>query len=228
MKKVIAITTLSLLCSGAFAATNPTEKNRYTEAKQGATFFTAAITGGIAGGPLGFVIGAIGGAYMGEQIKQADEATVMTSNLKTANLEIGELKQQLNEQQQVTESLEHLVFQSVSLPVLFHTNSDQLNEQGRQHVHSLASFLRENPTYHVNLTGHTDPRGTDEYNNVLSQYRAEAVKAALEISGINADRIRVSGYGATYSTAKQGDVEGYAKERRVDIELTEDSGLVMN
>lgn len=228
MKKAIAITTLALTSLVSTAAVQA--DNQYTEAKQGATFFTSAVVGAVAGGPVGFIAGALGGVYMGEQIKQADEVDTMSESLAHANDRIANLSQQLMASQHEVRDMQELAFETLSLPVLFQTGSDKLSTRGRQHVYTLAAFLQKYPQYQVNLDGHADPRGTDEYNNVLSKARAEAVKTALEIAGIEGQRILVSGFGSSQSTASKGDLEAYAQDRRVDIDLIVDgvNGIVMN
>ena len=180
-----------------------------------------------------------------DQIKKAEEVDTMSDSLAAANNKIAELNRQLlasqNDQQgkidqlnrqllssqRAQQDMEQLAFDSLTLPVLFKTGSDKLSARGRHHVQTLAEFLQKHTNYAVQLNGHADPRGTDEYNNVLSHYRAVAVKDALEIHGVCADRLQVTGFGANHSTALKGDLEAYAQERRVDIELI-DSAVVMN
>lgn len=229
MKKQIATTIALVALSSSTFVNAGTNKTIPTEAKQSATFFTSVVAGTVAGGPIGFMVGALGGAYLGEQIKQADEVETMNKSLAQANMTIEELNQQLLASEDEMQDMQELVFESLSLPVLFETGSDTLNDRGRQHIYSLVSFLQKYPQYKVSLNGHTDPRGTDEYNNVLSMSRAVAVKSVLQISGIDGQRILVNGYGASQSTAIKGDQTAYAQERRVDIELLldENHGLVM-
>lgn len=230
MKKVIATTiALATLTTTGLAQADAPSKN-YTEAKQGATFITSAVVGAVAGGPIGLIAGALGGAYMGDQIKQADEAETMTESLALANDKIEQLNQQLLVSQHEARDMQELAFETLSMPVLFQTGSDKLSPRGRQHVYTLSAFLQKYPQYLVNLDGHADPRGTDEYNNVLSQGRAKAVKSALEIAGIDGDRILVSGFGSSQSTSSKGDLSAYAQDRRVDIDLIVDgiNGIVMN
>ncbi len=80
----------------------------------------------------------------------------------------------------------------------------------------------DNPDVSIELTGHTDPRGNDDYNNVLSQYRAKAVKDKLMEIGVEDYRIDTHGEGENYSKAHKGDREAYALERRVDIDFLTD------
>jgi peptidoglycan-associated lipoprotein len=68
----------------------------------------------------------------------------------------------------------------------------------------------------VNLVGHADPRGTDEYNLALSDRRGQAVKEHLRRLGINDNRLRIVPRGAL--DARGTDEASWAKDRRVDLE----------
>lgn len=214
MKKVIALTTLSIACTlGAQAHAAS------VEAKQGAVFTTSSIAGAIVGGPVGFILGALGGAYMGEQIEKAENVEQVEWKLIEAEAEIAQLHTELSEAMVKTEEIAQLALDKLEFQVLFHTGADQLTSRGVEKVKALGQYLNENPELSVRLQGHADPRGTDEYNNVLSQHRAQSVQQILESEGVNIERIESHAYGASQSKALKGDSEAYAMERRVDIEL---------
>lgn len=103
--------------------------------------------------------------------------------------------------------------------VLFNRGSDKLTPTGLRKTHKLADYLRKNTEVRLSLKGHTDRRGTDEYNNVLAQERAKSVNDTLIALGIEQTRIRYSGHGSSYSKGTKGDFRGYAGDRRVEIEL---------
>jgi OOP family OmpA-OmpF porin len=67
--------------------------------------------------------------------------------------------------------------------------------------------------------GHTDSDGSNADNQLLSQRRANAVKAYLVKHGINTNRIQTSGKGESSPVASNTTVEGKAKNRRVDIDV---------
>jgi outer membrane protein OmpA-like peptidoglycan-associated protein len=117
------------------------------------------------------------------------------------------------------QALEEEVVAKLTFQILFATGSDTLSEIDMQRVHALATHLNRNPELRVVLDGYADPRGTDEYNNVLARERARAVKDALEVLGVAPDRIRYQGHGNRFSRADKGDEEAYRLERRVDITL---------
>lgn len=190
-----------------------------TGLKQGAVFSTSAVVGAAAGGPLGFVLGALGGAYLGEQIKKADGAAITELELAEQTMQVAELQTQLARADETVGELQQLALDKLEFQVLFHTGADQLTERGQARVGALASFLEKHPGLSVRLTGHADPRGTDEYNNVLSEHRALTVEDRLRTMGIEDYRIERRSYGADKSTAPKGNHEAYAMERRVDIEI---------
>jgi OmpA-OmpF porin, OOP family len=69
-------------------------------------------------------------------------------------------------------------------------------------------------------TGHTDSRGTDAYNQRLSERRATTVKEYMVSKGVPAAKITTQGKGETQPVATNKTDEGRAKNRRVDIEFT--------
>jgi peptidoglycan-associated lipoprotein len=74
----------------------------------------------------------------------------------------------------------------------------------------------------VVFTGHTDPRGDDDYNMSLGGRRAESVKGVVTAFGVAGDRVVVTSRGET--DAKGTDEESWASDRRVDIDLMKKSG----
>ncbi|UTA49090.1 OmpA family protein [Simiduia sp. 21SJ11W-1] len=225
MKKIIAFAALSTAIS---AATLPVEaaSKGVTELKQGTAFTTGSVVGAMVGGPIGMLIGALGGVYVAEQIKQVDEQEDLAVALAHSEQQVDILSTELSARNEMLsaqevrmDELQELALDQLQLQVLFHTGSDVLTEQGEAQVQSLANFLTKNPELAIQLNGHADPRGTDEYNNVLSHYRAMSVQQLLEAAGVAPDRIAVSAFGAGQSKAQRGDLEAYALERRVDITI---------
>lgn len=83
---------------------------------------------------------------------------------------------------------------------------------------SIAKMLKENPNIIVEIQGHTDDVGSEEYNLELSQRRAEAVKNYLvQVHGIDPTRLIARGYGEYRPIAPNDTPEGRAKNRRVEF-----------
>jgi len=215
MKKAIAIT-LALASTSALADTAPT---KVTELKQATAFTSLGVHGVVAAGPVGTLVGAIGGAYIGEQIKKADGMEALELANANTEAQLKKVTRDLGLRNQEMARLEQATLESLQLQILFPTGSDELTPQGKQQVLSLARFLVQNSNLQIHLQGHSDPRGTDEYNDVLSHQRALSIQVALEQVGIDTQRISVTAHGSAYSTATRGNLESYAFDRRVEIEI---------
>jgi OOP family OmpA-OmpF porin len=88
-----------------------------------------------------------------------------------------------------------------------------------------AQTLQDNPEVRVRIEGHTDSIGSDEYNQRLSERRAQAVKQYLVSKGIAAARLETSGYGESQpiapNTTPEGkdNPEGRAMNRRAELKV---------
>jgi OOP family OmpA-OmpF porin len=82
-----------------------------------------------------------------------------------------------------------------------------------------ARILREEPNLRVSVDGHTDARGTDEYNERLSERRAEAVTDHMTRLGISGSRLVPHGYGESRPVATNDTEEGRAQNRRVELNV---------
>lgn len=218
MKKVLMAVTLgSLVATGAQADEQEFRGSKLTPAKQATVFTGAAVAGAAVGGPVGFIAGALGGAWLGEQIEQAEEADMLATQLTDSRTELSDLARQLDAVRLSANDANQLALDSLQFQLLFTTGDDQLQDVQLRQVAALADFLNRHPQLQVQLEGRTDPRGSDGYNNVLSDQRALSVQRALENHGIDPSRISRRALGASQSQAPRGDVDAYAMERRVDI-----------
>lgn len=82
---------------------------------------------------------------------------------------------------------------------------------------NVAQVLKNNPSLTVEIQGHTDSIGPEDYNKQLSLRRAQAVADYLASHGIDASRLRVSGVGEADPVASNDTEEGRARNRRVQI-----------
>jgi outer membrane protein OmpA-like peptidoglycan-associated protein len=108
--------------------------------------------------------------------------------------------------------------------VLFDTGRAELQPGALNTVERLAGFLNEHPELRVLIEGHTDSRGSAEYNLGLSERRAAAVRAALASRGIDGNRIQARGLGKDYPVASNDSREGQQQNRRVEIVFSDKSG----
>jgi len=107
--------------------------------------------------------------------------------------------------------------------VFFETERAQLQPGAGSTLEKLAEYMQENPDQEMIIEGHTDSRGPSEYNQSLSQQRAQSVKSALVSRGISADRIATRGYGEDKPIASNTTSGGRQLNRRVEIVLPQGS-----
>jgi outer membrane protein OmpA-like peptidoglycan-associated protein len=112
--------------------------------------------------------------------------------------------------------------------VLFDTGRAELNPGAGRKLDQLAQFLAEHKDRRVQIDGFTDSVGTDSYNEDLSRRRADAVKSALLVRGIDASRISTQGYGKSFPVADNNDSGGRQLNRRVEVVIGSDDGTVIS
>jgi outer membrane protein OmpA-like peptidoglycan-associated protein len=108
--------------------------------------------------------------------------------------------------------------------VLFDTAAATLKPGATHSLDRLAKYLEGNPETRVIIEGHTDNRGSDAYNEDLSQRRAQAVADELVSRGIASDRFEVMGRGESLPVADNGTPEGRQQNRRVEIVFSDQTG----
>ncbi len=104
--------------------------------------------------------------------------------------------------------------------VFFATASDKLLAQSNKRLNDVVTILNENPSFKVQIDGHTDSQGKDDYNLDLSNRRAASVKAYLVSKGIAESRLNSMGYGETKPVADNNTAKGRAENRRVEMTLS--------
>lgn len=103
--------------------------------------------------------------------------------------------------------------------IFFASGSAKLLEKSFASLDDVVALMKENPTFHIEISGHTDITGGTELNQKLSESRAESVKQYLLEQGIDEDRITAKGYGETMPIADNKTAAGRAKNRRVEMKL---------
>ncbi|MET0379885.1 MAG: OmpA family protein [Spongiibacteraceae bacterium] len=110
--------------------------------------------------------------------------------------------------------------------VLFDVGKADLKSGGVRVVSQLAGYLSANPQRKVSVEGHTDSTGSDDFNQTLSENRAQSVKATLVGAGVSPDRVLTQGFGETYPVAGNESPSGRQLNRRVEIVLSDEEGNI--
>ncbi|MBO7384372.1 MAG: OmpA family protein [Fibrobacter sp.] len=101
--------------------------------------------------------------------------------------------------------------------IQFKLNSAKLTTKSYGTLDDIARLMKKFPNANLEVQGHTDDKGTDEYNMQLSQKRAQAVMDYLITKGIDRSRLRAVGYGRTMPIASNNERNGREKNRRVEM-----------
>ncbi len=103
--------------------------------------------------------------------------------------------------------------------IFFETAKSTLLARSFPKLNDVVSILKDNPSFKVQIDGHTDSQGSDEYNHTLSHDRAASVKAYLVSKGIDESRLSSTGYGETKPVEDNKTAVGRAQNRRVEMTL---------
>ncbi|HEX8038776.1 MAG TPA: OmpA family protein, partial [Chryseosolibacter sp.] len=86
-------------------------------------------------------------------------------------------------------------------------------------LNKVVEFLKQNGTVEIEISGHTDNKGSDDYNQTLSQGRSEAVVNYIISQGIDSFRLTAHGYGESKPIDTNDSDEGRANNRRVEFTI---------
>jgi outer membrane protein OmpA-like peptidoglycan-associated protein len=163
-------------------------------------------------------------AALAEQKRLADEAAAAQAARAAAEKDTlalrDKLREQLNTILQTRDTARGLI---VSLSdVLFDFNQASLKPGAREKLAKVSGILLAYPTLHMNVEGHTDSVGSDDYNLKLSQRRADAVRDYLASNGINTANIQAIGLGKDGPVASNDTAAGRQQNRRVEMVVSGD------
>jgi OOP family OmpA-OmpF porin len=126
-----------------------------------------------------------------------DEITPVNKDIPMQPVEVG-----------VTVRLDHIYFDF---------DKTTLKKESYEELARVVDFLNRNPTVEIEIAGHTDSRGSDEYNLRLSSGRTQAVVDYLVSQGINPRRLQAVGYGESRPIDTNDTEAGRARNRRVEF-----------
>ncbi|SFM96518.1 OmpA family protein [Thermodesulforhabdus norvegica] len=212
MKKLLAGLVVLLMVSGCATTGYPPSK-----AQQGALLGTglgaatgaalgaaiggsgeSALLGAAAGAVVGGIAGGMIGSYMDRQEQELRQAL--------ANVEQASIQREQN--------ILAVTFRS---DMLFDFDSAVLKPGAYDEIDRVATVLRNYPQTRIRIEGHTDSIGSEQYNQMLSERRAMAVRDALVQRGVDPRRIEVVGYGESKPIATNATEAGRQLNRRVTI-----------
>ncbi|MGB8711590.1 MAG: peptidoglycan-associated lipoprotein Pal [Onishia taeanensis] len=99
--------------------------------------------------------------------------------------------------------------------IYFDYDRDTIRSEFEPVMAAHAQFLRSHPNANVVLQGHTDERGTREYNLALGERRANAVQRFLMVQGVSPSQLEVVSYGEERPAVRGSSEDSYAQNRRV-------------
>ena len=202
LKSILPILLAALLIFGCNA--NRTTKGGLIGAGAGgavggvigaATGNTAA--GAIIGATVGGATGAVIGRYMDKQAKELEK------EVPTAKVE------RVGEGIRVT----------MESGILFGFDSDKLTPQAVKSVEEMAKVLKKYEDTEIVIEGHTDNKGSAQYNHKLSERRAKEVASRLKELGVGNNRLTTKGYGLDQPVASNDTEAGRTQNRRVEVAI---------
>jgi peptidoglycan-associated lipoprotein len=102
--------------------------------------------------------------------------------------------------------------------VYYDFDKSSLTAEDKKVIEANAQYLRDHPDVKARVEGNADERGSKEYNLALGQRRAESVTKAMQLLGINGQRLEAVSYGEEKPKATGHDEQSWSENRRSDIQ----------
>lgn len=178
------------------------------------------------GTKTGVLIGAAGGALLGQVIGRNTASTLIGAGLGAAvgGISGNQIGKYMDKQEQELRAAmaqsnavsiqrsQDILTATFKSNVLFDFDSSRLKPGAYPELDRVANVLNKYPQTTIRVEGHTDSKGSEAYNQALSERRAEAVKNALTQRGVMAARIQTVGFGESQPISSND-----AMNRRVEI-----------
>ena len=211
----------------------PTAQKKSASKQENIGVVTGLAVGAAAGGPIGAIVGAAAGAWMGDHYhkqlvarREAEQGLGQSETERTRLAQnVSELNGSLAHEQEKGEQLDMALSRTdeVQTDVGFRTNDDSIQTQSLSPLMKLGALAAALPDAKVRVDGYADPRGSVAVNEDLSKRRADAVAAVLASAGVAPDHIVVTAHGKSEATTTDGDMDGYAFDRRVTVRIERSS-----
>jgi outer membrane protein OmpA-like peptidoglycan-associated protein len=224
-------TALTLTIAAAVAASLPAQAQEKQKAsKQENIGVVSGLTvGAVAGGPVGAIIGAATGAWLGDRYHRQEvknkELAVDLGDSEQERMELANNVDDLSnslvdsqfQRERLTQTYEST--RDLETDVAFRTADSDLNPDAMSKLQKMGGLVKTLPDAKIRISGYADPRGSAAFNKALSERRAETVAMALMEAGVSKDRLVIESHGEESSMTKDGDLDGYAFERRVIVRI---------
>ena len=209
-RQLLSSVAIVLLLSGCVTDPNTGEqKVSRTAIGGGAGALAGLILGGLIGGGTGRIVGAGIGGVAGAAIGYTKDKQIRELREQTAGSGVDITP---------TDNGQAIL---VNLPegVTFDVASTALQPGFRPTLDRISQNLNQYPNSLIDVYGHTDSTGSDQYNQALSEGRARTVANYLTTQGVSAARIRSQGFGETLPVADNATEDGRRRNRRVEIKI---------
>jgi len=178
-----------------------------------------AVIGGVSGGVVGGVIGrSVGNTAMGAIIGATVGGVAGAVIGRQMDKQAEEIAKEMGDVDVIREG-EAIVIRFKE-KVLFGYDRSDLSADAKGSLDKLRTTLLKYPETNITVIGHTDNKGTEKYNQTLSESRANSVTSYTSQNGINNNRLTAIGKGETDPIATNDTEEGSAFNRRVEFVIT--------
>jgi outer membrane protein OmpA-like peptidoglycan-associated protein len=210
--KSVTVATLSALVVGACSTVNPyTREQQTSNAAKGAGIGAAAgaVVGLLTKGDklenalIGAGVGALAGGGVGYYM----------------DVQEAKLRQRLEGTGVSVTRVGNNITLNMPSSITFALNSSDLNAQFYNALDGVSMVLKEYNKTFIEVAGHTDSSGSDQYNQTLSQRRAQAVTGYLSSHGVKNERLMSVGAGEGHPIASNDTEQGRAANRRVELTI---------
>jgi peptidoglycan-associated lipoprotein len=116
---------------------------------------------------------------------------------------------------------------ALAAPVYFSYDRYNLSPEARGVLDAKAPILSSSPALRLRLAGHTDDRGSDEYNLALAQRRAASAREYLTALGIPAARLDITSFGEEKPVCRESVEACWSRNRRVEFEIVAGADLIV-
>ena len=203
-------TLIAATCCVALVGCETVQQNQNTAIGAAAGAAIGAAAGTLVGGNdrrnalIGAGIGLLAGAAVGQYLDQQQRD--LEASLAGTGAEVERQGDQL----------------LVTMPsqITFDTAKSNIKPEFYGALDQVAATFNKYPESYIDIVGHTDSRGSNEYNQALSERRAASVRSYLGNRGVNTARLAAFGQGETAPVASNETAEGRQANRRVEMRIT--------